>query len=243
VHSISKEAWKAVLGSTNDTGYSEGGGVPFPRVLNPPEGGWLDGRPQDPEAMAGFRSLSEAEIDRLAEEIVREVKERAPFFGLADFINRRLVDSPHGEKGPLEAAISRAGINQGFDAAYPLDNRNPLPNVSFDNMVDTTRLDQTLKPDSVAWGIPGYLTQGDVVQVIGSTLRPRSDSFVVRAYGESVDSDGKVRARAWCEAIVQRTPEPVDPDETGLNPVNEAGPELGRRFEQTSFRWLSEDEI
>ena len=113
-------------------------------------------------------------------------------------------------------------------------------------MADSTRLDQRLKPDSVAWGIPGYLTQGDVVQAVGSALRPRSDSFLVRTYGESKDANGKVLARAWCEAVVQRTPEPVTPDRTGINPVAKTNPEdldFGRRFKLVSFRWLNSDEV
>ncbi|MDP7107572.1 MAG: hypothetical protein QGH41_10865, partial [Roseibacillus sp.] len=114
------------------------------------------------------------------------------------------------------------------------------------NMSDATRLEQTQKPDSVAWGLPSYLTQGDIVQSIGSALRPRSDSFLVRAYGESVNAQGKVQARAWCEAIVQRTPEPINSDSSGLNPVAKRGPdeiEFGRRFKLVSFRWLNAEEV
>ncbi|MCF7734647.1 MAG: hypothetical protein K9N23_23390, partial [Akkermansiaceae bacterium] len=245
VHSISKEAWKAILASTGDTGYGSSDAIPFPRLLNPPEGEWLAGTPDSKEATGGFRSLSDYELDALAEQIVREVKERAPFFGLADFVNRRLVDTKHGDSGPLQAAIDAAGINSVFDARYPLDNETELPNVRFDNMSDATRLSQTLKPASTAWGIPGYLTQGDLLQVIGSTLTSRSDTFMIRAYGESVDAAGKVKARAWCEATVQRTPEPVTPDEAELNPAKavDGRIDFGRHFKIVSFRWMSPDEV
>lgn len=245
IHSTSKEAWKAILATTGDTGYGSSGAIPFPRLLNPPEGEWLNGAPGDKEATGGFRSLSETELDALAGEIVREVKERAPFFGLADFVNRRLVDGRHGEKGPIEAAIEAAGINEAFDAEYPLDNDYDLPRVRFLNMSDSTRLDQTLKPSSTAWGLPGYLTQGDVLQVIGSTLSSRSDTFMIRSYGESVDPNGKVLARAWCEATVQRTPEPVNPDAAGLNPapVEDDEVDFGRRFRLVSFRWMTPEEV
>ena len=83
-------------------------------------------------------------------------------------------------------------------------------------------------------------------RAIGSGLRPRSDSFIVRAYGESVDAEGKVKARAWCEAIVQRTPEPINADSSGLNPVAKRDPddlEFGRRFKLVSFRWLNAEEV
>jgi hypothetical protein len=244
VHSTSKEAWKAVLATSADTGFGSSDAIPFPRLVNPPEGEWLDAGPRDKEATAGFRSLSEYELDALAEEIVREVKERAPFFGLADFVNRRLVDGKHGAKGPIEAAIEAAGINDPFVQEFPLDNEYDLPNVRFYNMSDATRMDQTLKPPSTAWGIPGYLTQGDVLQLVGSTLTPRSDTFLIRTYGESVDAEGNVKARAWCEATVQRTPEPVEPDAVGLNPVKVDGKrDFGRRFRIVSFRWMSPEEV
>lgn len=244
VHSVSKDAWKALLASTRDTAFSPEGASAFPRFLNPEGGEWLGNDADSPDIWDGFRSLSDDDIDRLAGEIVAEVKRRAPFFGLGDFVNRRLREDDTGLKGPLQAAIDQAGLNDKLDQRFPLDNNRDLPRVSFDNMADTTRLDQTLKPASTAWGIPGYLTQGDLLQVIGSSLRARSDSFVIRSYGESLAPDGSVRARAWCEAIVQRTPEPVTPDSLGLNPArNATGPAFGRKFRLVSFRWLSAGEV
>ena len=82
--------------------------------------------------------------------------------------------------------------------------------------------------------------------MIGSGLVARSDTFTVRSYGESKDVNGKVLARAWCEAVVQRTPEPVVPDDiTGMNPKDpqENQTDFGRRFRIVSFRWLSADEV
>jgi hypothetical protein len=75
----------------------------------------------------------------------------------------------------------------------------------------------------------------------------RSDTFKIRTYGEAIDpATGKVAARAWCEAIVQRLPEYLDTinpptaRDTALNPINRA---FGRRFEIVSLRWLNADEI
>lgn len=94
--------------------------------------------------------------------------------------------------------------------------------------------------------IPAWLTQADVLQVIGPAITPRSDTFRIRAYGEAVDASGKTSARAYCEAIVQRTPDYVDPTNdatirgTALSPINRL---YGRKFEIVSFRWLSAQEI
>jgi hypothetical protein len=244
VHSVRKEAWKALLASTRDTGFGSGSATPFPRLLDPPGGESVDGNPAGEAVWDGFRSLGDKEIDRLAEQLVAEVKRRAPFFGLADFVNRRLRNDATGSKGPLQAAIDAAGLNAGLDDAYPLDNRSELPDVSVHNISDSTRLNQTLQPASTAWGIPGYLTQGDVLQVLGSSLRARSDSFVIRACGESRDAGGKVAAKAWCEAVVQRFPDPVHADASGLNPVaSPAGTGFGRKLRVVSFRWLAAGEV
>jgi hypothetical protein len=244
VHSVRKDAWKSLLASTRDLGFGSEAATPFPRFVDSNAEEW-NGQSVGDEAMwNGFRSLSDDELDRLAENLVVEVKRRAPFFGLADFVNRRLRNDDSGKRGPVEAAIELAGINSELGREFPLDNETDLPNVSFFSISDATRLDQTLLPSSTAWGIPGYLTQGDVMQLLGSTLRARSDSFVIRAYGESANAEGVVQARAWCEAVVQRFPDPVAADGVGQNHVaNAAGIDFGRQFRVVSFRWLNADEV
>lgn len=246
VNSTRVEAWKALLGSTRKVGYDDSGGAPFPRTLNPPGPAWKSGdRPDGDAAWAGYRVLTDGEIDSLAQAIVQEVKDRGPFLSLSDFVNRRLVESDSGRMGPLQAAIERAGINKGMIAAYPLNNNSSLPNYSHpDNIGDPTGLEQTLKPNCMAWGAPSFLTQADLLQVLGPVLSARSDTFVIRAYGDSVDGHGEVQARAWCEAVIQRTPEPLVADDSGLNPRDAGQPnDFGRRFVITSFRWLSPEEI
>ncbi|MCW1884556.1 hypothetical protein OKA04_07415 [Luteolibacter flavescens] len=245
VNSTRVEAWKALLASSKLTGYGTGG-TPFPRVLDAPGGAWKTGdEAWDDKAWSGYRELSDEEIGKLAEAIVHQVKLRGPFISLADFVNRRLAEDETGRMGPLQAAIESAGLNAAHVEAYPLDNHHSLPDYHHpDNLRDATRLEQTLKPASKAWGAPSYLTQADVLQVIGPALTARSDSFVIRAYGDSVDESGQVQARAWCEATVQRIPEPVVADESGLDPKNAGQPgDFGRRFVIASFRWLSPEEI
>ena len=73
----------------------------------------------------------------------------------------------------------------------------------------------------------------------------RGDTFRVRAYGDATATDGKVLARAWCEAVVQRVPDWLDSGDASeiyppLMPLNEF---FGRRFRPVSFRWLTGPEI
>lgn len=246
VNSTRVEAWQALLASTRRVGFGDSGGVPFPRILDAPGGAWKNGSPADGDkAWDGYRVLTDEEVKRLAAAIVEQVKLRGPFLSLADFVNRRLADDGTGRMGALQAAIENAGLNSGHIASYPLDNRSSLPNYRHpDNISDATRLEQTLKPASKAWGSPTYLTQADVLQVIGPALAARSDTFVIRTYGDAVDASGAIQARAWCEATVQRTPEPLDPDASGLNPrkAGQTG-DFGRRIRITAFRWLNPDEV
>ena len=96
-------------------------------------------------------------------------------------------------------------------------------------------------------GIPGWVTQADVLQVIGPSIAARSDTFRIRTMGEARDGSGNVIATAYCEAIVQRQPDYVD---ASSNQTHERGGALtdtnqtyGRKFEIVSFRWLSPNEI
>ena len=54
-------------------------------------------------------------------------------------------------------------------------------------------------------GAPGIVTQMDVLNSVGPNLTARSDTFVVRAYGEAHDDIGNVIGKAWIEVVVQRT--------------------------------------
>ena len=95
-------------------------------------------------------------------------------------------------------------------------------------------------------GIPGWVTQADVLQAIGPVISARSDTFRIRTCGQAYDAAGNITATAYCEAVVQRQPDYVDaanaPHDRGatLNPINQ---KYGRRFELVSFRWLSAQEV
>lgn len=245
VNSTRVDAWKAVLAATRGTGRGASLTM-FPRLLEAPGGEWQPGSsPDGEEAWGGSRALDDGEIDRLARAIVVQVKTRGPFLSLADFVNRRLRDDETGLAGTLEAAIRASGLNARFDEVHPLD-RSALPDFAHpDNIADATRIDPQLMPPGKCWGIPAYLTQADVLQPLGPILTARSDTFRIRGYGECRDkATGQVLARAWCEAVVQRLPEPLRPDAAGLNPEKPGTPgDFGRRFSLASFRWLHPDEV
>ena len=108
-------------------------------------------------------------------------------------------------------------------------------------------------------GAPGYLMQSDILQQLAPTMTVRSDTFVIRSYGQTTDvSGGRVLAEAWCEMVVQRMPTPCVPETdssaASVNPksnyiVNSSGTrtylrvDLGRRFRILKVRWLAPNEI
>ncbi|WP_435894786.1 hypothetical protein [Oceaniferula spumae] len=257
VNSTSKHAWKAVLGgldlSTRPLQYFDKTASTWEN--DPASDGYAFSRftlPNGSSAEAngagvnywqqrwlGARKLTDVELDTLAGEIVQQVKLRGPFLSLGEFINRRLVNDDTGLEGALQTAIQNAGINAGFEAdSVPL--KPSSLQASYANS-------KAISDGQTGKGAPGYITQADVLMSIAPALTVRCDTFTIRAYGEAHDKNGDVIARAWCEAIVQRSPEYVDPSDppsaasgTALKPTNQT---FGRRFHITSFRWLSNDEI
>ncbi|MGL5019591.1 MAG: hypothetical protein ACRDBP_15760, partial [Luteolibacter sp.] len=235
INSTSEKAWISVLTGMRDKDFivrngtkPSAGNTAFPRFRDPigdPNNDWL-----------GYRMLSDPEIESLAKSIVAEVRKRGPFLSLAEFVNRRIEDSDLGLKGAMQAAIDNAGLNQ--NALYDLFDISGYPAASKAN----------ISPARAGVGIPGYLTQADVLQSIAAVISARSDTFTIRAYGEAKDKAGKVTASAWCEAVVQRMPEFVDPANAPHAPVaqvdaNSTNKIFGRRFAMVSFRYLSSQEV
>lgn len=272
VNSTHPEAWAAVLASTIRVPVDPDGltvGTPFPRSINQPDGANLAHRGDDQDSYSGYRRLTDAEVRKLAWEMVRQVRQRGPFLSLAQFVNRTLVaadasgtdnlaplrpPASMGLSGPLQAAIDAAGINRmpGIPDPYvkpALGDRglnNPFwPDYERDFPALLAVGADTAPPQgSRLTGIPGYLTQADILQVLAPTLSARSDTFRIRAYGETPGQSG---TRAWCEAIVQRRQEFIEPEDNppGARPgqLSSINAAFGRKFEIIGFRWLNEDEI
>lgn len=95
--------------------------------------------------------------------------------------------------------------------------------------------------------VPGHVKQGDILTTLGTRFTPRSDTFTVRAYGESRSETGQVLASARCEAVIQRVADYIDPaDASHLKPdelVSQVNQQFGRKLRVVAFRWLASNEI
>jgi hypothetical protein len=218
-------------------------------------------------ARGGNHVTDRTDIRELAKAIVDEVKRRGPFLSIADFDNRRLLPDASGSSsatsveqdyqglmGTLDAAIMKTSQNAGLlnnqlfagedpgnssGVAIAPDERkhgNQLPS-SADDREQLYALPRG-QEDSTLEGMGAYLMQGDLLANLGSAMSPRSDTFTIRAFGESTDPiTGEVNSTARCEAVVQRIVEPVDPSDDLIVP-NSNG--FGHKFTIVSFKWIDE---
>jgi len=197
----------------------------------PKDGYWL-----------GPREYADAELQTLAENIVKQVRLRGPFLSLAEFVNRRLGSGDTAQRGALQQAIDDSNLNPALAIAANAGFEIPaaaVSNYKYNN--------PAAGAGPSYQGAPGYLTQADLLNVLGNAATPRSDTFTIRGYGEARDTQGKILARATCEALVQRFPEwldPADPVATAMKDLKSlSNKTFGRRFLITSFRWLNSNEI
>lgn len=252
VNSTSVEAWKALLASIRDVkvgGETDAADLsaPFARTHYQPGEANNSRDGNTVNAWTGTINFTDAELADLAREIVLQVRRRGPFLSLADFTNRRIIDASaadqlgRGLAGALQAAIDRR-FNQTTDV-QPASLRTKTKNVG--------RLGDSafIQPTGIS-GFPGYIYQGDLLATLGAGLSARSDTFVIRTYGDAFNPAlGVTTGQAWCEAVVQRLPDYIvpkasggnDPDETpAANSTNE---KFGRRYQIISFRWLAPTDI
>jgi hypothetical protein len=191
-----------------------------------------------------MRTLSAAETSAFASKIVE-------LMGV-----KHAAAAPNG--GPyrsLDEFLSPSALFAGVDASG--------------NAVDRSLLEAAIADAGLNASIPEFssqwLTQGDVMTALAPILFPRSDTFVVRTYGEAVNpATSAVEGRAWAEAIVQRVPEyfadpannppetspgafkaPGDPADPTSSPTapHQLNDRYGRRFKVVSFRWLTRSDI
>lgn len=214
-----------------------------------PVGGAADGTPaMENNRWLGYRELTAEEVRQLAEAIVKQVKLRGPFRSLGEFVNRRLTASSSETElalyGALQAALEDPAVT--INAAYrdlkitAADLKSPQYSAQY--KFPAAALGSRYQ------GTPAYISQADILTPIAPILNARSDTFLVRGYGEARSSDGsKILASAWCEAVFQRVPEYIDPADAAHTPeaglVSDTNRMFGRRFLMKTFRWLSAKEV
>lgn len=264
VNSTSTQAWRAVLGGSFGLRYqpeeqaegaaSDTRGAVFPRFAVPLGDSSLLA---SSSRWRGYRELDEDQIRQLADNIVAEVKARGPFMSLADFVNRRLVNDATGLKGALQAAIDATTSGAGAANANNLApfNADRVTTLPAGYIAEHMRNDESSTVNAAHRSrsayAPKFLTQADVLTALGPVLAARSDTFVIRAYGEVVNpvlaetAADYVQSRAWCEAVVQRTPDYVEPglDAWETPAPGSANEIFGRSFKIISFRWLAPNDI
>lgn len=256
VNSVSVAAWKTLLasGHRKSVAVLDGkGGKPTVQSDNEyvvsrftlPNGGSADdasGPDSENLRWTGYRELDEDQIEELAEAIVRQVKQRGPFRSLGEFVNRRL--GPESDERTLSGALQAALDDE--DVSINEDYRDSK--ISESDLTESRYTNRSAAMGSRYQGSPACVTQADLLGPIAPILNARSDTFVVRGYGEATDKDGKVTARAWCEAVVQRVPDYLDaksdlPEIVVTALKSQVNRSFGRRFKTISFRWLSPDEL
>lgn len=269
VNSVSVEAWKSwlrqgrnakvpYLAKDGSTQLDEAASFAFPRTTiagdKTAASGSNESNPLFPDAaeFTGYRTLTDEQIDALAEEIVSEIRKRGPFLSLSEFVNRRLTsDKPLAAAGTIQQALDT--LAKSSDSS-----KNPFKKLQ-ENAVEITAT-QPGPTDhkfpeaalgSSAFGVPGWIRQADILTRLAPMTSVRDDTFTIRAYGDARDKNdsSKILARAWCEIVVSRRADHLD--STDLPQVNPHSPSMksgvnkrfGRRFEIVSFRWLNADEV
>ncbi|MGB6220132.1 MAG: hypothetical protein WBG04_03790 [Haloferula sp.] len=253
VNSTSVAAWSIMLGSahlkrpvfldSNGSGnpnISDAGKFIVSRFTMPNAQASGNGSANDADRWVGYHELSADQIQQLATAIVKQVKIRGPFRSLGEFLNRRLTaDEDLALSGALQAALD--------DPDVDINDKYRDYQLTSADLADANYKFQKAALGSRYQGTPAYVSQADLLMALAPIINARSDTFTIRAYGESISEDGTVQAKAWCEAVVQRTPAYVNPSDEPWTAARDLGSTVnktfGRRFILKSLRWLSPAEL
>jgi hypothetical protein len=148
----------------------------------------------------------------------------SPFLNLGDFVNSGVLQTAIDNVAWTQGSTTRVGLNQvqTGDGFW----------VNFSNLK----------------GVPSYLSQRDIMKGLAPVLTARSDTFIIRTYGDVVNpTDATVlEGKAWCEALVQRETDYIDPvadDPEDTPTIGSVNNRLGRRYRIIAFRWLGPNDI
>ena len=262
--------------------------TPIPRTVPTKEEKFAEDDPVSAALWAGTKALDDKQLEKLAKALVLKIRYRLasgihdvayksltgetlvrPFFSLGEFINRAVegADRRPNANSPSAFGVMQAALFQADKDGAAINTASgakKLKRAALTDPLQGSFVHADSIPDDtipIATGAPGMILQGDIFQAIGNRLSARSDTFVVRAYGDTVGATGigAPRGRAWLEAVVQRTPDFVDNSKTGNQPwewdtngtpayegdkaITAVNRYLGRRFRVVSIRWLSANEL
>jgi hypothetical protein len=185
----------------------------------------------------GIRELSNGQVDELAWHVVEAIKTRGrPYESLTQFVDLGVIQDAIDAVGTVVAPPYPGTANSRINVLAG----NPLPEAS-----------------------PSFLSQGDILELIGHRLFARSDTFTIRVYGDVTEPTvftvgsasnheiPKVISRVWLEATVQRMPvkhPTADDPQNNMTPTTPTGAtselgNFGRQFRILNMRWLRPDEI
>lgn len=266
VNSTSVEAWKALLGHAKSLSKVAMHGAneftsedvsnkhvvtrsPITSDVEAGSGAGFGGQFANASEYAGFRSLTDEQINDLAEKVVEQVRLRGPFLSLSEFVNRQLSSNEDlALAGAIQTAINRLSVDPMKKLRDPANSLSDNTMAANDPKLAGVNYEFTKAAEgSSAYGAPGWIRQADILRPIAPILSVRDDTFTIRAYGDSLDKNGKkVLARAWCEATVKRTREFSDQGDAADSIEPPSIPRnitFGRKYEIVSFRWLNSDEV
>jgi hypothetical protein len=230
INSTSEEAWIAVLASLRGAKPASADKTALSRFRHILTSAPTNMAENDP--WSGFRTLSDDDLKLLAKNLVVEIKKRGPFLSLGEFVNRQIsADRTLSLSGAIQSAIDTSGLNKKF--GYGKFNASPYPNP------------ENVPNPNTGTNTPGWLSQADVLHGLAPFISPRSDTFTIRSMGEAKAPDGRVLATVRLEAVVQRVPDWVDPNDDVEAAITDlksaANKNFGRKFQVISLRELTLD--
>jgi hypothetical protein len=264
VNSTSVKAWRSLLGHARNqrvpsiresgaswlVGLSDKSQHPLNRfsVAGDVQAGTMGSSGAFPEAteFAGYRVVDETFLDALAEQVVAQIRRRGPFLSLSEFINRQLSSGDLALAGTLQAALNEVAKNSRTNPYAAMQSLSTIASPTPERAADAEYKFPAAAAGFSAYGLPGWTRQADVLRPLAPVLSARDDTFTIRSYGDARDSTGRIVARAYCEAVVRRMRDFVDPADLAdtvnqpARPINRA---MGRRYRIASFRWLAPNEI
>jgi hypothetical protein len=153
----------------------------------------------------GMRTLDPAQVTALATKVVELIG-----------VKHAATETQGGPFRSLEEFLSPSSLFAGVDT----DGNALAPRSLLEAAIADSGINSAIAEFSSQW-----LTQGDVMTALAPVLFPRSDTFVIRTYGEAINPIKlpqtyragdtvpieAIEGRAWAEAIVQRVPEYFEP--------------------------------